>query len=389
LSTIDQLYAIPNIDFVEKDIETLLAEMLADYQSAYLEATGENKTLAPGDPIRIWIYSQALKLYTAYQVIDYSAKQNLLKYATGDYLENLGARIGVTRLPASAAVSTVAFVLSAPQLAVISIPVGTRVSPGNNIFFETTEYAEVPIGQTSVYVTVKCTEAGTIGNDFTPGQINTLVDPIAYVASVVNTEAAQGGADVESDESLRERIFLRPDAFSVAGPIGAYQYFVKEYNQSILDVSVTSPLPGEVDVRFILTGGELPSDVNEDGSDGLIRQVANHLSAADRRPLTDHVTVGAPDVVNYNIVLDYYIRTADKLAAVSIQSAVNKAIDDYILWQRSKIGRDINPDELVTRIKAAGAKRVVIMDPAFTSLAPTQLAVLGTKTITYKGLEDE
>jgi phage-related baseplate assembly protein len=382
LSTIDQLYAIPNIDFVEKDIETLLAEMLADYQNAYMEATGESKMLAPGDPIRIWIYSQALKLYTAYQVIDYSAKQNLLKYATGDYLENLGARIGVTRLPAQKAVSTVTFTLSAPQGAAIPIPVGTRVSPGNNVFFETQEYAEVPIGQTTVDVDIECTEPGVTGNDFTAGQINTLVDPIPYVESVSNKTFSEGGTDIESDDSLRERIFLRPDAFSVAGPSGAYKYFAKAKNQSIIDVAVVMPTPGTVDIRLLKTGGE-PADA------ALCEEIDEYLSASDRRPLTDNVTVQAPDVVNYNITMDYYISTADKLAAVSIQAAVEKAIDDYILWQKSKIGRDINPDELITRVKAAGAKRAVLTAPSFTSLTAVQLAVCDVKAVTYKGLEDE
>lgn len=382
MSELDRLYAIPDINFVEKDIETILGEMLIEYQQAYLAATGESKTLAPGDPVRIWIYSQALKLYTAYQVIDWSAKQNLLKYASGDYLENLGARIGVTRRPAQKAVSTVTFTLSAPQGAVIGIPAGTRVTPGNNIFFETQEYAEVPIGQTAVDVDVQCADVGVIGNNFTPGQINVLVDPIPYIKSVTNTVTSQGGADIESDESLRERIFLRPDAFSVAGPSGSYIYFAKAYNQSIIDVSVTTPSPGDVDVRFITTGGELPDEA-------LCGEVLEYLSATDRRPLTDHVTVQAPDVVNYNLDLAYYIRTADKLAATSIQAAVESSVEDYILWQKSKIGRDINPDELITRMKAAGAKRVSITAPTFTALTSTQLAILGTKTVIYGGLEDE
>jgi phage-related baseplate assembly protein len=142
------------------------------------------------------------------------------------------------------------------------------------------------------------------------------------------------------------------------------------------------PSAGNVDVRFITTGGERPDEA-------LAGEVLEYLSAADRRPLTDHVTVQAPEVVNYNINLTYYIRTVDKLAATSIQAAVELAIEEYILWQKSKIGRDINPDELVARIKAAGAKRVAITAPTFTTLTPIQLAVLGTKTVTYGGLEDE
>jgi phage-related baseplate assembly protein len=127
----------------------------------------------------------------------------------------------------------------------------------------------------------------------------------------------------------------------------------------------------------------------ETNEDGIIKQVYNYLSAVERRPLTDHVTVAPPDVVNYDITMDYYIDTADKLAAVSIQSKVEAAVDDYILWQKSKIGRDINPDELITRVKAAGAKRVVLTAPTYSALTATQLAVSRTRSVTYKGLEDE
>jgi phage-related baseplate assembly protein len=382
LSELDRLYAIPEIDFVQKDIETILAEMLKEYQDVYFAANGKTKTLAPGDPVRIWIQAQALKQYTAYQLIDWSAKQNLLKYSSGDILENIGARIGVTRNPAQSALSTVRFVLSAVQISVIGIPKGTRVSPGNDVFFETQEYAEISIGQTSVDVNVSCAQAGVIGNGFTSGQINTLVDPIAYIELVSNTETSQGGTDIESDDSLRERIFLRPDAFSVAGPEGAYVYFVKAYNQSIIDVSVTSPTPGEVDIRFILTGGALPDTT-------LAEEVLNYISDSTRRPLTDHVSAAAPEVVNYNVTVSYYIKKSDTLAAESIQAAVNKAIDDYIIWQKSKIGRDINPDELISRIKSAGAKRVELTAPTYTALTNIQIGISGTKAVTYGGLEDE
>ena len=50
---------------------------------------------------------------------------------------------------------------------------------------------------------------------------------------------------------------------------------------------------------------------------------------------------------------------------------------------------DINPDELIKRVVAAGAKRCVILMPSFTIVAEDKLPVLGTKTITYGGLEDD
>jgi len=373
---------LQDINFVNKDVDTLLRDMISEYENAYFESTGEKKTLAPGDPIRIWIYSQALRIYTAYQLIDFSAKQNLLKYSEGGYLDNIAARIGITRQDATKAITTIRFTLSAIQSSAVSIPEGTRVSPGNNVFFESTEYAEIIAEQTFVDITMQCTDVGIGGNGYTVGQINILVDPINYIQSISNLDIPQGGTDIESDDSLRERIFLKPESFSVAGPSGAYEFFTKQYNSSILDVKVSSPDPGEVDIRFILTDGEIPEE-------SLILGLQNYLSDSTRRPLTDSVTVQAPTQIPYDVDITYYIKTSDSDYALSIQTAVNSAINEYKIWQKSKIGRDINPSELISKVILAGAKRVVINSPSYTPINNTEVAADDTTTITYGGLEDE
>jgi phage-related baseplate assembly protein len=381
LALLEVLANLPDINFVEKDVSTLLAGMISDYETAYKESTGISKTLADGDPVRIWIYAQALRIYTAYQLIDQAAKYNLLKYSTGDYLENLGARLGITRAEAEAATVTIRFTLSAVQTSAVAIAAGTRVSPDGTVFFAA-EYAEVPAGSLYVDVTARCQDSGTVGNGYVAGQITILVDPTRYVASVTNTTESQGGTNVEDDSSLRERIFRKPESFSVAGPIGAYEYFTKECNPSIIDVSVTSQNPGEVLVCFILSSGELPGAT-------LTAEVLEYLSDDTRRPLTDNVTVQAPTTISYNIDLTYYIKSSNKASASSIQSAVTAAVEKYRLWQKSKIGRDINPDYLQYLIYAAGAKRVVITSPLFTALTATQVALEGVIIATYGGLEDE
>ena len=68
---------------------------------------------------------------------------------------------------------------------------------------------------------------------------------------------------------------------------------------------------------------------------------------------------------------------------------VAAAVDDYILWQKSKIGRDINPSELTRRMVNAGAKRVAITHPAFAAAGQYEVAVCGTRSVTYGGLEDD
>lgn len=370
---------LPEISFAEKDIGKILSDMISGYEQAYYEQTGKRKKLYPGDPIRIFLYTQALREIQLRYMIDDAAKQNLLKYARAEYLDHKGNGLA-TRLPGTKAIVSQKFILSAPIQTSQIIPAGTRVSPGNNIHFETKENVAVPSGVEEITTTVECTTVGVIGNGFTPGQINILVDPIPWVASVINIDTSQGGSEVEDDDSYRERIRLAPESFSVAGPDGAYEFFAKQYSPLVQDVVINSPAPGEVDIRVLLNEGELPSQPFLEG-------IQTYLSARDKRPLTDYVTVGAPDVVNYDINIEYYIRSRDAQLESSIQAAVNKAIDDFRLWQRSKIGRDVNPSELIARIINTGAKRVEVTSPVYMAIQNTQVANDAYVNVTYGGLE--
>ena len=116
--------------------------------------------------------------------------------------------------------------------------------------------------------------------------------------------------------------------------------------------------------------------------------IATILSDEKIRPLTDNLFVLPPTQISYNIALTYYVRVSDSLNATAIQSAVNQAIADYQVWQKSKIGRDINPSELIARVMQAGAKRVTLTAPADVNLSNSQVAVVNTVSVTYGGLED-
>jgi len=373
---------LPDIQFAEKDPETILNEMITGYENAYFVQTGVQKTLYPGDPIRIWLYTQALRELQLRQIIDFSAKQNLLKYATGDYLENIGAP-WVTRDEAKISFVSVKFILSEAQSVIQIIPQGTRVSPSNTIYFETTKDIEVAVGATDVIIVMNCTESGTIGNDFIPGQINILSDPLPWIQSVINIDKSQGGIDSEDDESLRERIWLAPESFTTAGPEGAYEFFAKKYSSLITDVKVISPTAGNVNVIVLLENGEIPSVT-------FLQGLNDYLDTKTIRPLTDHVTANAPDVISYDIAFTYYILTTNTIVEASIKTKVDQAVQDYILWQKSKISRDINSSELTARIIAAGAKRVSIIAPIYTSILNVEVAISSSNVVaTYGGLEDD
>lgn len=376
--------SLPDISFIDnKTIDQVRQEMVADYESFISEATGQTVNLERSSVHRMELYAAAAQIYQAMQYIDRQGKQNILKYSYSDFLDNLASFKGVTRNPAAAATTTLRFTLSAERDTATGIPQGTRVSTAGSIYFATDVYAEIPAGSTTVDVPATCTVAGTDGNGLAIGELTTIVDPIPYVASVSNTTATEGGAEIESDADLAERVFLAPGAYSTAGPEDGYIYHAKAYSPAVGDVEATSDQEaGTVDIVFIMADGSTPGEEIIEGMEG-------YLQGKTIRPMTDLVRVAAPEEVQYTINLTYYINRSDSAKAVTIQAAVAQAVEDYKTWQRA-IGRDVNPSQLTHMVMEAGAKRVTVTAPAYTAVGKTEVSALqGAAVVTYGGLEDD
>ncbi len=374
----------PDISFIDNmSLEGIQKFYLDAMEERYRELTGRELVMKEADPVRLIAYADCLLLYQVVQYADRAGKMSLLKYSFGDYLENIGALKGIERIKGAAAVTKLSFTLSMQRSNIVIIPMGTRVTSGDGVYFETREVLEIPAGSLSGEVHAVCKEMGIKGNGYQEGELKVLVDPIPYVSRVENITVTEGGADLETDENLAERIYLAPSSWSTAGPDDAYKYWVKTFDAAITDVRVESEIPGNVEIYFILQDGQIPDEA-------MTEELEKYLRNEDIRPLTDHVMVRAPDIQEYEINLTYYINESDRMKAASIQRNVKNAVDEYIAWQRGKIGRDINPDQLRKLVILAGAKRVNVAKPDFRKISRSSLAVLdGDAEILYGGVEDD
>ena len=383
LSNLKSIEEYPEISFMKDyTVEKLADEMLSWFKKKRTELTGEDIILGKADDRRIILLAGAYFIFQGYMCMDDAGKMGLLKYSRGDYLENLGALKHIYRKPAAGATTTLRFAMVATRASATSIPKGTRVTAGDGVYFATDEYAEIPIGETFVDIPATCTTTGQATNQYDIGDLNTIVDPVAFIDSAKNTTKPENGADIESDDSLRQRIYIAPASYSTAGSVDSYEYFARQYSADISNVRITSPSPGVVQIRYLLKDGIIPETESING-------LKEYLSGSDIRPLTDKVEVMAPTQRKYSIDLTYYINSSDQSRANAIQSKVSKAVADYIVWQRSMIGRDINPDELKKRILDSGAKRADIRMPAFTVVDTESVAGLENQTVTYGGLEND
>lgn len=381
---IRSVFDFPDVSFIDNmTIEDIQAYYLDAMKKKYKELTGNELVMKEADPIRLVASSNCLLLYQIAQYAERAGKMALLKYSYGDYLENIGALKGITRIPGAAAMTKLRFTLADKRPGTTIIPEGTRVTASDGVYFCTNEVLEIPAGSLAGEVNAQCRDIGCKGNNYKVGELKTLVDPVPYVDKVENITIPEGGADRETDANLAERVFLAPSSWSTAGPDDAYKYWVKSFDPAITDVRVDSDIPGEVDICFILQDGELPKAT-------LLEEVGKFLMDENIRPLTDHVVVHAPDEEEYGIDFTYYINRSDRARVEQIHERVQAAVREYILWQKEKIGRDINPDQLRKLLISAGAKRLEIRAPDFRKIPKKSIALLEDDAVViYGGIEDD
>lgn len=382
MSDISQLANVPEISFIENmTLEETEGLMREHYERIYKELTGRAASLGDADPKSAIIKAFTLIVYQVMQYADAKGRAELLKTSTGESLENLAALLGILRQGARRATAVERFTIAQARAEATAIPAGTRVKTQDGRYFNTVDYAEIPAGELTADVKVQAEEAGAASNGIAIGDIDTLVDPIPYVASVENTVESTGGLDVEDDDSLTERVWLAPSKYSCAGPRDAYEYYVREWRSDVEDVQIVSPSPCVVNVFVTMIGGRQPTEEERE-------DLRAYLSGDTIRPLCDQVEVLAATEIGFEVSITYYIASSDQKSAATIQQQVEKAVDDYVAWQK-KLGRDINPTELIARVRGAGAKRVKVTAPEDVAVSKTELPICTARKLMYGGLEDD
>ena len=158
---------------------------------------------------------------------------------------------------------------------------------------------------------------------------------------------------------------------------------MRQYNSAAIeDVKVNNTEDAEVDIRLVLTDGALPSAA-------FLADLTDYLITSAIRPLTDKMSVAAPDVVEYDLDFTYYIGRSNKENVETIQAAAEEAKDAYVVWQKTHIGADINTDVLVEFLRAAGVKRAEIRKPSYKVITNTEIASAKSVKMAYGGLEDD
>ena len=380
------------INFVNINAETVYEEIVRNIESDLGEKLHE------GDEKKLFIKSLMPIIIALKNDINDTANQNFLENSREEKTDAIAnSYFDTKRLKPTKASCSGKAVLSEVQKKDILIPSGTKITSDGIRIFEIKENYIVKAGQKEVDVKLVSTSTGEKYNGILAGKINHIIDPIAYVSEIYNTEISKEGSDIEDDKSYRERARLEMESKSCAGPEGAYEYYAYSADNSISAVKVVSPSPGTVRILVVVDNGESPSDE-------ILKKVYDECSPRDRRPLTDKVETGTPEIVEYDIDLTYYLDKNFPTYEGKWRKAIegenfdyeSGAIRTFINCQQEDIGRSINVEELKFQIlnsatyeadnrTLSGVRKLIINSPGYDNIEEIQLAKVKNINVTYGG----
>ena len=341
---------LPKPSFIDRDPQAVIAEMVAQYEAM----TG--KTLYPAQVDRLLVDLVSYRESLVRIGIQEAAEQNLVAFARAPMLDYLGELLGVFRLPAQPARTTVRLTFMEPAAVAFQLPVGVRVETTGGIQFQSEKAVDVAIGATSAEFMVAAVESGSAANGYLPGQVSVLVDELPVVVDQVeNLTVTRGGMDAEDDERLRARIKLAPEAFSW-GSINRYRLAAMTAAADAVDVQVISPRPdGTVQVVVLGRDGAPPVET--------IERVQAALTDSKARMMNDRIEAIPAQAVDYAISLE-----VDVLAS-RVPDLVRQIARDRCLAFAANLSRRLGGDIVPAQIKTAlhdidGLYDVRVLEPA-------------------------
>lgn len=162
-------------------------------------------------------------------------------------------------------------------------------------------------------------------------------------------------AVMESDEELRRRLLLAPEAFAAAGPHGAYVFHALSSDPRVLNADVWSDAPGVVNVAVqSRLGSGVPTT-------DLVEAVRAHLNRRDVKPLTDVVNVRPVVNVPYRIEVDGFVLPGPDREAV--KAAMLDALTAMAASRRTP-SRDVPRSAVFAAASVGPLDKAVVIEPA-------------------------
>ena len=261
------------------------------------------------------VYSRSLAgaVHGLYGYLDWIARQLIYDTADSDMLERWAGIWGLTRKVAGYASGPVT--LTGLDGAIV--PAGAFLTAYDGLQYQV--FADATIVGGTAPATVYCETAGLIGNR-PAGQTLNLQSAIAGVNTSAVAGALVGGAEIESDDSLRSRFLIRIKQ----PPMGGSKFDYVNWALAVAGVTRAWCYPteggaGTVTVRFMMDN----TYANGIPLAGDVAAVAAYIDPL--RPVTALVTVAAPVAVPLNFTI-----ASLSPATAAVKAAVTENLTDLI-----------------------------------------------------------
>ena len=330
--------------------------------------------------ILAWVLSSAHT--DQYGYIDYIAQQAVPYTATDEYLQAWAALRGIDRIPAAFTAGTITITGTIATL----IPAGTPLRRSDGEVYHTS--ADATLDSTGAAIVPVIASVAEASGNSPAGTVLTLANGLAGVTSQCVASTLTGGADVETDDSLRSRMLLRYKQPPQGGSLTDYVEWAFASSANITRAWAQGNLmgPGTVTVWPML---DVVNSANQGfpiGSDG-VSQYEQRAAAAtgdllavadyiqELRPVTALVYVVSPTPYRVAIQIN---NLANSTAAMRAQISV--ALADVFTSSADPLGGTLYQSQIEDAISSVpGVSTFVLASPSATITAPIgSLPVLGT-----------
>ena len=281
-----------------------------------------------------------------YGFIEWISRQIIIDTAEAEFLERWASIWGVQRLAATPATGTITF----------------TVAPGA---------ADITVSGLQATTTVTAVAPSAASNGYA-GQTANLVTPVLGVQTAAVLGLLAGGGDLESDDSLRERLLNRIQQPPQGGDANDYvQWTLATPGGGATRAWVVAEQFGQgtVGVAFVCDGNGAGAAILPSAAQ--IAAVAAFIDTV--RPVTAHVTVYAPVAVPIDFAIEGL--SPDTLA---VQQAITAELAD-LLAREGQPGGTILLSHMRSAISSAAQEwdYVLVTPAANVVLSPGQIPVMG------------
>ena len=232
-------------------------EIKDDLREAIIRRHPKIRNFSDGSMLSVLNEIIAIQVNLMYQRIEDSVYNISILTAEGDNLDAIIIdRLPEGRLDGDQATGNLVFSSIEIAEAAIPVPLGSKAlavgSDGSRIFFETTAYGEIAIGDNSVIIPARAVYSGESGN-VSAFMVTNIPYAISGIDRVENTTDFSGGTDQESDDDLRNRYY-----YAVLATGTATTTVIEEHLTDLEDISeahLFSRSNGDLEVIVDYSGG--------------------------------------------------------------------------------------------------------------------------------------